>query len=1117
MRAHLLAGRGFWVPVVLLLSLTQVGVDCDQPPPFLQVVTPAHDSTITTPTFPLQINVHSTADLGSLRVELNGEDILGQLTGGPTVFTANLGPGGALRDHNELLVSARSTVEPFLESSRRYEFDYLPPKARARLITDAADCPTGPVAHCQVGDYLLANDVARFVIQKPGQRELHFTGTFGGNLIDAEIVEDGVRQGRDNFFEMQPSFNIETVINAVSAEVVNDGEDATTAIVRTCGPDDLIDDINPSSVIAMAGLNFPPGVDDQDYDVWGCTEYRLDADTRVLTLRTTIENMEPANLPLYVGDYINGGGELEQWTPLSPSAPLPIGQAGPGEMLANWGVSLVSFFGYDDAEGVDYALINARPPAVPLPSSTFTQSGVSFVLHGHAVPAVLGAAIPPNFSVPAGGSNHFERWFSVGDGSGSNAVQAFADAHGLPTGRLRGCVRDASGDPLPGARVAAGRDVSGGTTALRVILAHWVAGADGCYDGRIPTGNYLVAGAKEGYLYEGGGAVAPTHLVSLAAGGTVVQDVVLPETGRLRVTAVDHAGQPVPARVSLVGFDPSPEPSLLATVLSANDTRTNVFYDLTADAVPTGLSRSEYTDPAGVVEFAVEPGTYQVAVSRGTEWSLYTEQVTISAGATTSVAAQIAHVLDTTGFISADYHVHMIDSPDSRISRANRIRSYAGEGVDSIVATDHAYVTDLDPEIAALGFAPFVNSTPGEEITSFDYGHFNAYPQGPDDTKIQTRGATDHAGAAPVGEDFPANGHFSLSPAEIAAEVANDPHNVGLETVMQVNHIDSHFDPLKIDTAAVPPRSFLGPAEPAIFRLDPSITNFFHHFPALELWNGSSANKQEVEFLGQRIGIWMNLLNQGMPTTFIADTDTHDFHSLSSAGARSWTPASSDAVTAVDDLEIGRAVRAGKLIGGQGLFVTAKLVATDGSGASAEMGGVVPSGTQPGTAAAGTLLSVGNGEADLVIRVQAPTWAPYDRIVIYRNATTTVARRNGGIATLYSAVPAQTLLAGTDFTIDTVPVNGSQRRETNLTVHLTGLSEDEWIVVAARGIRNVSPPMFPVYPSPTNVTTENPNLAALMTLTATEQGPRALGVTNALFLDVDGNGVFDAPGVSVAP
>ena len=42
--------------------------------------------------------------------------------------------------------------------------------------------------------------------------------------------------------------------------------------------------------------------------------------------------------------------------------------------------------------------------------------------------------------------------------------------------------------------------------------------------------------------------------------------------------------------------------------------------------------------------------------------------------------------------------------------------------------TDHHAHTDLTPTIAALGFTPFVHATIGEEITTWDYGHFNAYP-----------------------------------------------------------------------------------------------------------------------------------------------------------------------------------------------------------------------------------------------------------------------------------------------------------------------------------------------------------------------------------------------------
>jgi hypothetical protein len=1104
-----------WLPALLGLAALQSGLDCS--PKILVSVTPTSGTTITTFSFPIEIQLGPGADPSTLSLELNGVDVTARLSGGPTSFTASIQPGSPLRDHNQLVVRVEQADSYGIKVRFPVSFDYLPPKARAFEVSDQSQCITGPLAHCTPGDFMMANDQARFVVQKANQRELHFVGTFGGNLIDAEVVENGVPQGRDNFFEVQPAVNIETVIDATSAEIVNDGQDGTTAIVRTCGPDDLLDDINPSSAVRGVG-NYPPSADDRDDDVTGCTEYRLDPQTRTVEMVTTIENLESQALPLYVGDYVNGGGELEQWTPVSPVAPVSIGQAGLGEMLANWGVEALAYFGFDEAEGVSYALVAPQQPLVPAPSSTFTQTGVSFMLHGNSIPLVLAFAAPSNFSVPAGGTNSFRRWFTVGTGNGADAVTAFADANGLPTGTLRGCVRDGAGDPVPGARVAAGRDTSGGTSALQVLKSHWVAGSDGCYEGRIPSGAYLVAAAKQGYPYEGGSATAPTHLVTVPTGGTVVQDVVLPVTGHLHVDVVDSGQSPVPARVGVVGFDPSPEPTFFATVLSGNDTRTSLFYDLSGDAVPTALSRTEYTDASGHLDIDLEPGNYEIAISRGGEWSLYTQQVTVGAGNVSSVSAQIARVLDTTGWISSDFHVHMIDSPDSRISRLSRIKSFAGEGVDNIIATDHAYVTDLTGDIAAAGFTSFVHSTPGEEITTFDYGHFNAYPQGvePFAQRPQTRGSTDHSGAAPPGQDFPAYGHYNLTPAEIDAAVHADPYNAGLDTVVQVNHIDSHFDPLKIDTSQTPPRSVLAAGEPAIFRLDPGVSNFFHRFVALELWNGASAAK-EVEFLNLRMGIWMNLLNQGLATTFIADTDTHEVHNLNTAGARTWTPSSTDVVSGIVDTEIPHAVLAGKAVGGQGVFVTARLLATDGSGGVAHLDGLVPASTPPASTAAGTLVSVTNGAVDLEIHAQAPTWAPYDRIEIYRNASTQVTRRNGGVATLFTGLPTQTLQAGTDFTVQTVPVNGAARLQTDLTVSLTGLTRDEWIVVAVRGTQGVSPPMFPVYPQPTNVATENPTLADLENVTPGETGVRALGVTNALYVDVDGNGVFDPPGVSVVP
>ena len=1113
--------------VLLGLAHLTMGALCGNS--ILGPISPTDGSVVSTFSFPITVTVGNAGNPSTLYVELNGQDITSQLTGGPTNFSVTMNPGAPLLDHNTLIVKA-DALSGTAGGNRTILFDYLPPKARVDVVTSQSECPTGRLAHCKPGDFLMANTEARFVIQGNLARDLMFVGTYGGNLIDAETVVGGVPQGNDEWFEFQPMVSIEQAVHATSVVIVNDGQDGTTAIVRSCGPDDLLDDINPSSQVAQLGATVPANLDDVDYNVNACTEYRLNPQTREVEVETTIENLDPDPLSVFPGDFVNASGELEQYTPISSQIPGPtLRRAGVGETLTNYGIRAMSFYGYGQAEGVDYALVFPQVPEVSVPSSSFTTSGVSFVMHGQTIPQVLLGG-PSNYSVPGNGTNSFRRWFEVGDGSGANAVEAMVDVIGMANGTLSGCVREAvTNAPIVGARVAAREIIT--TTPLRDwVRAHWVTDANGCYSGRVPTGTLQVMAAKEGYPYEGGGATPTQHAVTITAGGSVVQDVVLPQTGRLHVTSVDHNGDPVPSRLGVVGFDPSPEINLPGAVILGSTTTgtTNVFYDRTADGIPTGLTRTAYSGADGVFDIALEPGTYQVAVSRGTEWSDFTQQVTITAGNTTNVAAQIAHVLDTPGAISADYHVHMIDSPDSRVAYDDRIRSFAGEGVDDIIATDHAWITDLDPKIAALGLAPFVNSTIGEEITSFDYGHFNAYPQAQDNTRT-THGSTDHAGAAPAGEDFPSYGNYNLSPAQIEAAAMGKPQNAGLETVVQINHINSHFTPLRIDTSLTPPQSDLDPLafgpsgdaasnNPLFFRLDPNITNFFHHFAALELWNGYTIS-QQGEFLNGRIGIWMNHLNQGLYTTAISDTDTHELINLRSGGARSWTPSSTDSPAGIVDAEIARAVRAGKMVGGQGLYVQSRLLATDGSGGVASLLGTVPAGTQPATAAAGTLVTVTNGAVDLEIHVQAPTWAPYDRIEIYRNASTQVAGSNCDptcVPTAFTSVPTTVLTAGTDFTVSTVPVNGSQRLETLKTVSLTGLAADEWIVVVVKGTSGVSAPMFPVMTDGVSLS-QNPNLTALMSVIPTENGIRALGVTNALYVDVDQNGVFDPPGVSVVP
>jgi len=949
--------------------------------------------------------------------------------------------------------------------------------ARAYRITREDQLIGGPLAHGRIGDYLLENEVARFIIQDVRKRDIYSVGAFGGNLIDAELV---ARPGTDNFIEIQPALNIESVINAQDLVIVNDGADGSPAIIRTCGPDDLLDFVNASTIIAGAGLPFPAAADDTDYEIEACTEYALTPGQSYVRMTTTVLNNQDNELGLFVGDYINAGGELEQWAS-SPGN-------GMGEPITGF-AGVLSYIGYGEATGTDYAHITIPIAGSRHPRSTFfTASGVSYVMQSNSIlQVILGSA--PTFYVPAGGSASYTRYFSIGDGSGGNAVSIENEVKNIAAGTLRGCVR-AAGQAAPNTRVS---------VLLGGLISVYVTDAAGCYEGTLRPGSYEVAAARAGSPYEGGGSTPRRHPITISAGVTTELDIELPATGHIRVAVIDETGQPVPARITMVGFDPSPPQTITSTSILGNIT-TGLFHDLTSTGLSFGLAWFEYTDANGRAAFDIEPGRYQLYVSRGTEYSLFETAIEVAAGESLQLDAQIAHVIDTSGFVSSDFHVHGINSADSRVSHRDRVLQFAGEGVDNIIMTDHHSHTDLNPRIAELGFTEFVHATVGEEITTWDYGHYNAYPLTIDPTR-PSGGSTDWAREAPPGRDFPSYGAYGLTPKEVHDLATSGPRSTA-DTTIQINHISDHFSPLRIDTTLVPPQSLVPADRRLQFRLEPNTTNLFFQFPALELWNGSGRSDQST-FLNTRLGVWFNLLNQGLICTAIADTDTHGFSDLGTAGARSWTAAPTDAPVAIEGGQVARQVNAGRLVGGQGLYVQTKLRPTDDSVAVADL-----------TLAGTHTLTAANRAVFLDIDVQAPLWAEYDRIDVYANAETTVAARDGGVPVMFGAVPTLTLRRGADFEtemVDVFPeVSGGMRRETHVRVPFSDLSGDTWFVVVVRGSDGVSKPMFPVMVNNLNAAS-NQTLEGLIDGNRGEGGTMALGFTNALYADIDGTPGFQAP------
>jgi hypothetical protein len=395
-----------------------------------------------------------------------------------------------------------------------------------------------------------------------------------------------------------------------------------------------------------------------------------------------------------------------------------------------------------------------------------------------------------------------------------------------PYGWLSGVVREhPTGRALAGVSVVvqdeAGRYVSQATT-----------NADGTWRAPVQPGRfraYAVDPVRNVARSEG--------LVEVAEGGSGRIDLFMEQPGRLQVVVRDELGRALPSKVSIEGIYETPDPALPPR---------KFLYDLKigeryrpSDLLPDDPANPETRRYLENVLFArhgaagteLRPGTYRVYASRGIEYDLPSQTVTIEQGKTVTLGFTLRQVAKTKDWISGDFHVHSVKSVDSDMSLEDRVTSYAAEGVDFLASIDHNYVADYAPTIEALQLQDWVRSVVGVELTSLEMGHFNGFPLKLDPGPVQ------HGSFR----------WFFRPPGELFAQLRGlgvDPQ----KTIVQVNHprdtILGYFNAFNIGTytgTPIPPTSAI--------TLDRSIqpdgskspydpTNFSMDFDALEVFNG---------------------------------------------------------------------------------------------------------------------------------------------------------------------------------------------------------------------------------------------------------------------------------------
>ena len=463
------------------------------------------------------------------------------------------------------------------------------------------------------------------------------------------------------------------------------------------------------------------------------------------------------------------------------------------------------------------------------------------------------------------------------------------------------------------------------------VVAATTADGHGAYRLEVPAGTVNLAHGKPGWPYSGGGDTPDE--VSVAASSDVEQTLFLPPTGALDVTVQDSGGSPLPARVFVLGIDPSPP----YKALDANG----------ADPLAPGVTATLDVPASGTAAIDLEPGEYDVVFTRGMEYDAVIEPITVVAGSPTTLAVTLNRVLDTNGMLSGDFHIHAAAGPDLVLTDEERVANYAADGVEVLIASNHAYVADLSPVVADLALESWVSAVPSQEITTFDYGHFGLFPM-------------QHE------PDFPNGGAFDwvgVSPSEIFDWGQSQDR----EMVVQINH------PRRIPTPAPMQNYFtvldLLYDEQGWFIGDDHFDPMGSGVPDDAVMFGPGFTAMEVmTWLNiQGFSDWFNLLSAGLRFTATSNSDSHTTRVEGSGWPRNFVLVGEDDPTQLDIDAYVAAVNDMQLVGSFGPLVTIE--------AEPEAGG--------DTVGMGQTLDGGGDPIRVIARVQAAPWVSVDTLDVY--------------------------------------------------------------------------------------------------------------------------------------
>lgn len=512
---------------------------------------------------------------------------------------------------------------------------------------------------------------------------------------------------------------------------------------------------------------------------------------------------------------------------------------------------------------------------------------------------------PKQVELKPGQEISFARFLAVGH-SPLEAMGVVMAQKGL-VGTLSGTVKDSAGKPVTTGRVEVVVDG-------KAIPAY--PDAKGAYKVMLRPGEYEVSAVDLGRQT----VTAKVHIEGKAIAAF---DPVMSPASAFVFDVQDESGKSIPCKAQFLGVNGTKNPDLGPV------NRAHGCVD-------------QYHSEKGQFTVGVNPGEYKVVVTHGIEFSHLSETVKLEPGKQHVIKGVLKRLVDTKGWISADFHNHSTPSGDNTTGTDDRIINLAAEQVEFAPTTEHNRLYDWRPHIEKLGLTYELQTVSGMELTG-SAAHFNMFPLTPT-WNIQDNGAP----------------QWNPDP-RITAITLRDFQGQNPNRWIQINHPDMVANFIDRDGDGRADGGFLG-----LERLIDGVET--QNYSDSQILNDSPykigrdrAGKETVTYL--REFIWLQMLNRGHRYWGTAVCDAHTVYGNGVGGWRMYFPSSSDKPNEIDYKEITRHAKAGRSYLTTGPFLQ---VETED--------GILPGGEARAT-----------GSIKLKVKVQCTDWIDIDRVQVLVN------------------------------------------------------------------------------------------------------------------------------------